>query len=68
MKQFFIWDIPTVLEQAFLEEEVSEEEKEYIKNTQFRSYEFLPRIAVWMSEKSFEIPQKRYNIEEIPDI
>jgi hypothetical protein len=68
LKQFFIWDIPTVLEQAFLEEEVSEDEKEYIKNTQFRSYEFLPRVAVWMAEKSFEIPQKRYNIEEIPDI
>lgn len=68
LKNFYTWDIPTLLEEAFIAEEVSEEEKEYIKNTQFRSFEFLPRIAVWMAEKSFEIPSKRYNIEEIPDI
>lgn len=68
LKHFFIWDIPTVLEEALVAEEVSEEEKEHIMNSQFRSFEFLPRMAIWMAEESFEIPTKRYNIEEIPDI
>lgn len=68
LKDFFLFDIPSVLEVAFENEEIGEEEKEYIKNTQFRSFEFLPRVAAWISEESFEIPQKRYNISEIPDI
>jgi hypothetical protein len=68
LKTFFIWDIPTVLEQAFLAEEISEEEKEHIMNSQFRSFEFLPRIAIWMAEESFEIPSKTFNLDQILDI
>jgi hypothetical protein len=68
LKDFFLFDIPEVLEAAYENEEVGIEEKDYIAHTQFRSFEFLPRVAIWMAEESFEIPQKRYNISEIADI
>lgn len=68
LKQLFVVDIQKVLEKAFLEEEISEEELDYIKNTQFRSFEFLPRLAIWLAEKTFDIPSKKFNIEEIPEL
>jgi S-adenosylmethionine hydrolase len=40
---------------------------EYIINTQFRSFEFLPRVAKWIWEK-IELPVENMMIDEVEDI
>lgn len=42
-----VYDLPTVLDYAIKNGLLKEEYRNYIENTQFRSYEFLPRAARW---------------------
>lgn len=42
-----VYDIPTVLDHVISEGLLEEKYRSYITNTQFRSYEFLPRAARW---------------------
>jgi hypothetical protein len=42
-----VYDIPTVLDFAVKNGLLPEDRREMITNTQFRSYEFLPRVARW---------------------
>lgn len=46
-KDIEVYDIPTVTEFALKQELIDEAKRQYIVNTQFRSYEFLPRVARW---------------------
>jgi hypothetical protein len=47
---------------------ISEDEKYLIVNTQFRSYEYLPRLAYWLVNNSFDIPFEIYDLENILDL
>ncbi len=61
-----VMDIPTVLD--FMEEEkIYEEQPDYIKNTQFRSFEFVPRAAKWIFN-GIDLPVEKMRIEQVPDI
>lgn len=42
-----VYDIPTVLDHVIKEGLLPADRREMIINTQFRSYEFLPRVARW---------------------
>lgn len=46
-KEIEVYDIPTVLDAMIEHGKLSEHLRTPITNTQFRSYEFLPRVAKW---------------------
>lgn len=45
-----VFDIPTVVAEAVQKNLLTTEEAVHITNTQFRSFEFLPRIATWITQ------------------
>jgi len=59
-------DIPTVMDYV-QDEELYREQSNYIKKTQFRSYEFAPRSAKWVW-KGVEIPATKHSIDDIESI
>ncbi|MCR4280598.1 MAG: hypothetical protein NUV82_04220 [Candidatus Komeilibacteria bacterium] len=61
-----VLDIPKVIEQFISERLISPEVGEYIINTQFRSYDFLPRIAAYLLENRY-IQSDKMKIEYIAD-
>lgn len=46
-----VCDIPEVMKSAEKQKLVTKKDVEHIVHTQFRSYEFLPRIAAWLTQK-----------------
>jgi len=70
-----VYDIPTVLDYLVEEYpgilddnlEKARIKAEYIKKTQFRSFEFLPRVAKWQWE-DIDMPTTSMPISEIPDL
>ena len=61
-----VFDIPTVSEFVKAEGLLDEYDANYLVNTQFRSFEFLPRVAKWVYDKH-SIPTTKLNISEILD-
>lgn len=49
-KSVEVFDIPTVAAEAEQKQLLTHDEATHITNTQFRSFEFLPRIAAWLTE------------------
>lgn len=62
-----VTDIKTVLNSKEIINELDEKTRTRIINTQFRSFEYLPRLAKWLSEDK-EIPSEKYSFENIEDI
>lgn len=60
-----IINIPTILEEMINQEYLSKELKDHITNTQFRSYEFVPRIINYFL-KNEDVPSINFDINEIP--
>ena len=50
-KNIEVYDIPTVLDAMIKQGKLTPKLRDPIINTQFRSYEFLPRIAKWYLDK-----------------
>lgn len=61
-----VMDIPTVMKSLYEQRIISEELVEHVMHTQFRSFEFLPRVAAWLTEGQ-EIPSEKYDLKEVPD-
>jgi len=66
LEDVYIFDIKDVIN-SIDEKELSKEEKSRIINTQFRSFNFLPRVAYWLSN-NIEIPYEKYDLLNIDDI
>lgn len=66
IKEFYIVDIANVLN-SVKERELSNKTKERIAKSQFRSFDFLPRLAAWILDHK-KIPAKKYNLDEILDM
>lgn len=62
-----VFDIPTAL--ASLPESVRPDmaERERIAATQFRSYEFQPRVACWLAQ-GIDVASEPYDLSLIPDL
>jgi hypothetical protein len=60
-------DIPRVVEILLEKKYISAQQKDYITNTQFRSFDFLPRIAEYLIKEK-EIESEIIPIEEILDM
>lgn len=61
-----VFDIPTVMDAAAGHRLVSRDVAEYVKTTQFRSLEFLPRAASWITQ-GYVLPTERMAISEVVD-
>ena len=59
-------DIPEVVTKLAQDKTITKELADRIIHTQFRSFEFLPRVAKWLSDDLF-IPHNAYPISQIPD-
>jgi len=66
VKELFIVDIASVLN-SMKDSSLDQETKERIAKSQFRSFDFLPRLAAWILEKK-KIPVEKYDLAEIADI
>lgn len=61
-----VMDIPNVMDFLLEQNVIDEELAEQIKHTQFRSFEFLPRVASWLTD-GLKIPSEKYLIKEVSD-
>ena len=61
-----VFDIPSVMEFVSKKGYLTQEQADYVVTTQFRSYEFLPRVAKWIFDGK-EIPSVIMPISEVPD-
>jgi hypothetical protein len=61
-----VFDIPTVMDAVVNKGYLTREQSDYIVTTQFRSFEFLPRVAKWIFDR-IEIPSESLSINEVPD-
>jgi S-adenosyl-l-methionine hydroxide adenosyltransferase len=73
--KIFVFDIPTVMD-FMLEQypgeldanfEKAKEKAEYIKKTQFRSFEFMPRVAYWKYQ-DLDIPEQEIKLDDIQEL
>jgi S-adenosylmethionine hydrolase len=62
-----VMDIPTVVASMIAKGEIGEEMREYIVNTQFRSFDFVPRAGKWILD-GFDVPFEKYPIANVEDI
>jgi hypothetical protein len=67
LKEFNLFDIPTVTSTLVESGDLTNDEKNHIVHTQFRSYDFLPRVANWLKEGK-DLPSTDYPLENIPDV
>lgn len=62
-----VMDIPTVVAAAVEWGELTQEQADHIANTQFRSLEFLPLAAYWLTQGR-DVPSETHPIETDEDI
>ncbi len=58
-----VFDIPKVMKSAQKQGLATKKEVEHIIHTQFRSYEFLPRIASWVTQ-GYSFPTRTLNLKK----
>lgn len=66
VKEIQVFDIPTVMDTAIAQGLISEKTAEYVKITQFRSLEFMPRVVAWLVA-GHDLPSEPLNSNDIPD-
>lgn len=64
--EFYVLDIESVMD-FISDTELDSENKKRIINTQFRSFNFLPRAADWVWRK-YDLPKEQLPLEEIQDV
>lgn len=58
-----VYDIPTVLDAMITKTKLAPHLREPITDTQFRSYEFLPRVAYWYTHGE-ELPHEKHALSD----
>jgi hypothetical protein len=59
-------DVPTVIDTMIKQGHHKEKYRRLVVDSQFRSFEFVPRVANWLM-KDIELPFEKYPITEVPD-
>lgn len=62
-----VYDIPTVMDKMIAEGEFPSEKRALVVDSQFRSYEFLPRVAAW-HQAGKDLPVDMVNLSELLSI
>ena len=63
----FVFDIPTVMDAVISKKLLAPHYKNYISASQFRSFDFLPRVIKWVHE-GVAVPSVAHPLVEFPDI
>lgn len=67
IKKLFVTDTPTVVDEMIKQSKLDKELRDLIVKTQFRSYEYSPRVAKWLFEE-VSIPHEVYPLTDIAEI
>lgn len=62
-----LMDIPTVMDKMIAEKLYPAELRRIVVDSQFRSYEFVPRVAKWLKD-GVSIPSTDYSLDNVEDI
>jgi hypothetical protein len=62
-----IVDLPTVIDAMVEKGQINPDYRDHIVNTQFRSYEFSPRVALWLKQ-GLKVPSETYSLDNVEDI
>ena len=63
-KKINVLDVPTVIDKMIEQDNYSKEYRKLVVDSQFRSYEFVPRVAKWLMN-GIELPHEKYAIEKV---
>lgn len=66
VREIKVLDVPQVLEFALNNNLLEEQRAERIKHTQFRSFDFVPYVANWLSQE-LELPYSTLSLTKIKD-
>ncbi|PWU23353.1 hypothetical protein C5B42_03295 [Candidatus Cerribacteria bacterium 'Amazon FNV 2010 28 9'] len=61
-----VFDIPTVVDAMIKLGYLEEKKRDLIVKSQFRSFEFVPRVAKWLTE-GIDVPHEIYDISKVAD-
>lgn len=67
LNKMHLVDIPTTLDFAINKRLLTEDLRDRITNSQFRSFDFLPRLGKWLVD-NVELPHEPYNQDEIAGV
>jgi hypothetical protein len=65
-KEIHVMDVPTVMDYLAEKGVVSKEVAEHVKTTQFRSFDFTPRVGAYLVQGG-EVPSEIMSIDEVSD-
>ena len=65
--QIQLMDIPTVMDYVIDQHLFEKEYRQLVVDSQFRSYQFIPRVAKWLKD-GIDLPTEKYPIEQVADI
>lgn len=65
--EIMLTDVPTVAQSMYEQGHIDKQLSEQIASTQFRSYDYMPRLARWVLD-GFEIPHEQYSFENVADV
>lgn len=64
--EIMVTDVPTVVDYMIKEGHLDKELRDTIAKSQFRSYDYMPRLARWVMD-GLEVPHEKYSISEVED-
>lgn len=67
VKEFHILDVPTVMDYFLAKGIYSKELCEHVKITQFRSFDFTPRVGAYLIQGG-KLPSEEYSLEAVPSM
>jgi len=66
-KEIMLTDVPTVAFSMNKQGHIDKNLAEQIATTQFRSYDYMPRLSKWVSD-GLDVPHTIYSLEEVEDV
>lgn len=66
-EKLFLTDVPTVIDEMIKRGKLEEFHRSTITNSQFRSYDYMPRLAKWIVDGE-DVPSTEYDFGDIGDV
>lgn len=66
-KDIFITDVKTVVDAMFAAGHIDQQLHDQIATTQFRSFDYMPRLARWVMD-GIDVPNNIYSLNEVEDV
>lgn len=64
--ELFLTDVPTVVDFMIKEGHLDPHLRDTIAKSQFRSFDYMPRLAKWI-EDGLDVPNEKYSLNEVED-